>query len=1222
MSMAAIILLFLLIPAGQKIFLSTAIYWFNDYSDYQIVLNNIKGNLLSDFTIEELSLSHRSDGLLYTVKDLSVIWQLQSLFENKIHIEKLNIQSLFIADQKRSSVEIPEKNNQSFSIESLMIPLVIEQLEVNIVKNHKVFVINGNMDLTTQIVHLRLLDSHENTLLNLNTHAAQEKIEFKLSFLEEKPYFLDEIYPLDVAYYPIKSKIMGDFSIKKDGYSLNVISENTEIYQETFQVEGTINIFDDEKFEIQKMNIGYKDGNTIIKGFYENNTLAMTTDILQFPIPAFLHNDVELSKGFLDGNLNIKGNLYDPVVKGSLTYDATLKDAQWSYFAPFKIDNDFSIKEKNLALNTSVELDKKSVLGVTMSTHLADFPAFDIHQPLNVKISVKSKLENLPPILNRIYLENNSNCAFGQDTDSLSNAVYTDVDERYKNSCNEGASQKNLFKINPKDIYSLRGTLKADLVLSGNYPKPDITGNLSIDADLKNFPVPSFEHNDIEIFPGTVDAKILASGNIFNPKINLAMNYKTNLNKNDRFSGSMINANANAIVANKQLNIEMAINANDKPTLEVFAQSDWASLISFNERKALNAKIKIKSSLDNLAQVFNKQSYQVSGILDSDLQILGTYDDPQILGDMRILKGFYHDQNTALFVDNVDIYALIEENHKLILKKCKATINDGKFVAKGYYSSDAQQFDFSLNGASTNLLRFLPISILKGSISAAGNISGTHDKPNMDITAKVENFYIDSDNLLNRALNFKVDLSLKEDMLVAHSILDGYRSKLSDIIFQSSWDDIMNFKADKPLSAKIKSQTDMSAISELLTLDKKQFYGALETDLRFEGSLEEPKLFGSLTINKGGFDDENFEMHLKNIDLKAVANGDKVHIHQLTIQDDAKGKAEFNGVIDLAREDVASIAVNGKLNKMRLFNSDKYQGIVDANLKLDGNILAPRLSGEIDFSELNIKVPDSFQSNIPEINVISKTDFEKSLKQQKRAFEIMLNLGVGIDKRAFIRGKGLDAELGGKLQITGSHTQPIFHGKLQVLKGKYVFLNKKFIITKGNVQVDKEDVYLDFRAESKVSNLTAIVEITGSPEKAKIKVSSIPVLPEDEIIAKLLFGHEIKKLTPIQAVRLASTLSSLNNMQSRGGSLDLLDKTRSLLKFDLLDVNSSDTQPFSIGAGKYLFDKVYVGGQQGATLQDSKLSIQIEATDNITIESSGGPGTSGNDIKIFWKKDY
>lgn len=1169
-SMAVIILLFLLVPAGQKIFLSSAIDFFNDYSDYQIVLNNIKGNLLSDFSIEELSLIHDSDGLLYTVQDLSVIWQLQSLFQNKIHIEKLDIQSLFVAEKKHSPIGGGEKNNRSFSIESLTIPLIIEKLKVKILKNHKTFVIDGDMDLITQIVHLRLSDSHENTLFNLNTHAAQEKIEFKISFFEKKPYFLDEIYPLNVAYYPINSTIIGDFSIKKEGYSLNVVSENTEIYQEQFEIEGALNIFDNERIEIKQLKIGYKDGNTIVSGLYADNTLAMKADILQFPIPAFLYNEVELSKGFLDGALNIEGNLYDPFVKGSITYNAVLKDTQRSYLAPFKIDNNFSIKKKNLVLNANVALDKKTALGVTISTHLVDFPAFDIEQPLNAKILVKSKLENLPSIF----------------------------------------------------TYDLKGTLKADLVLLGNYPKPNITGNLSIDADLKNFSVPSLSHGDLEILPGIADAKILASGNIFNPKINIAINYKTNLNKNVRFAGSMINANANAIVANKQLNIEMAINADDKPALEIFAQSDWASFIALNDSKALNGKIKVKSSLDNLSQVFNKQSHQVSGILDSDLQILGTYENPQILGDIRILKGFYHDQNSSLSIDNVDIYALIEENHKLILKKCKATINDGKFAAKGYYSSDAQQFDFSLNGASATLLRFLPISILKGSVSATGSVSGAHDKPNMDMTAKVENFYIDSDNLLNRALNFNIDLSLKEDVLIAHSVLDGYRSKLSDITFQSSWNDIMHFNADKPFFAKIKSQTDMSAISQLLILDKKKFYGTLETDLRFEGSLENPKLFGSLNISKGGFDDEKFALHLKNIDLNAVANGDKVHLRKLSIQDDAKGRAEFNGVIDLAREDVAGLAINGKLNKMRLFNSDKYQGIVDAHLKLDGHLLAPRLSGEIDFSELNIKVPDSFQSNVPEINVISKVDFEKSLKKQKRAFEIMLNLGVGIDKRAFIRGKGLDAELGGKLQITGSHIQPIFNGKLQVLKGKYAFLNKKFIITKGNVQVDKEDVYLDFRAESKVSNLTAIVEITGSPEKAKIKVSSIPVLPEDEIIAKLLFGHEIKKLTPIQAVRLASTLRSLNNIQSRGGSLDLLDKTRSLLKFDLLDVNSSDKQPFSIGAGKYLFDKVYVGGQQGATLQDSKLSIQIEATDNITIESSGGPGTSGNDIKIFWKKDY
>ena len=31
---------------------------------------------------------------------------------------------------------------------------------------------------------------------------------------------------------------------------------------------------------------------------------------------------------------------------------------------------------------------------------------------------------------------------------------------------------------------------------------------------------------------------------------------------------------------------------------------------------------------------------------------------------------------------------------------------------------------------------------------------------------------------------------------------------------------------------------------------------------------------------------------------------------------------------------------------------------------------------------------------------------------------------------------------------------------------------------------------------------------------------------------------------------------------------------------------------------------------------------KVEVNDHITLESSTGTGTSSNDIKVFWKKDY
>ncbi len=71
-------------------------------------------------------------------------------------------------------------------------------------------------------------------------------------------------------------------------------------------------------------------------------------------------------------------------------------------------------------------------------------------------------------------------------------------------------------------------------------------------------------------------------------------------------------------------------------------------------------------------------------------------------------------------------------------------------------------------------------------------------------------------------------------------------------------------------------------------------------------------------------------------------------------------------------------------------------------------------------------------------------------------------------------------------------------------------------------------------AQTQVLDVTATVKITGLADAPKIELSSTPELPQDEILARLLFGEPASQLTALQVVQIGAALASLSG--GGGGS--------------------------------------------------------------------------------------
>ena len=225
-----------------------------------------------------------------------------------------------------------------------------------------------------------------------------------------------------------------------------------------------------------------------------------------------------------------------------------------------------------------------------------------------------------------------------------------------------------------------------------------------------------------------------------------------------------------------------------------------------------------------------------------------------------------------------------------------------------------------------------------------------------------------------------------------------------------------------------------------------------------------------------------------------------------------------------------------------------------------------------------------------------------------RATPMRLALSIRAPQAVFVRGRGLDAEMSGQLEVGGTPAAPTVTGGLTLRRGDFSLLGRRLAFSRGVVtldNVDSIDPRLDFVASTTVQSTTINVAIGGTSRAPVIGVTSMPTLPPDEAMALLLFGKPASGLSAFELAQAAQGLAELTGHASGSG---MLSRLRTGLGLDRLSVDSGSgpTSPVSLEAGRYVAPGVYVGARQGATGNSSRGVVQVEVLENVKIEGDVG----------------
>jgi len=436
---------------------------------------------------------------------------------------------------------------------------------------------------------------------------------------------------------------------------------------------------------------------------------------------------------------------------------------------------------------------------------------------------------------------------------------------------------------------------------------------------------------------------------------------------------------------------------------------------------------------------------------------------------------------------------------------------------------------------------------------------------------------------------------------------------------------VFELPADGALTGQLDGRIQLARVADLLVLDDQRLGGELSTSLALAGTIAEPTVDGTLEISDGLYENGATGTVLREITLKARADRQRITIDQLSATDGNKGRVRGEGTITLAPADDFGVDARLTMDDAHLLRREDLSATVSGALALAGDADRATLDGEIAIDRAEIGIPEGGGPDIAVLDVQEIGGDRLSEPQDGQAdgsdgFELLLDVTVDIPGQVFVRGRGLESEWQGELQVTGSASSPRITGGLQVRRGHFDFIDQRFELRRGEIGfagASPPEPTIDVEAVAEAEDITAIVRLSGSAGEPKLALDSEPPLPQDEVLSRLLFDREVSEISAAEAASLAIAVNRLRG----GGGFDLLGSTRDLLRLDTLDVGGDSIEEGTVRAGKYVGDDVYLELEKGTAEESGKARVEVEILPNLSLEAETGEDQQSG-VGIKWKFDY
>ena len=573
-------------------------------------------------------------------------------------------------------------------------------------------------------------------------------------------------------------------------------------------------------------------------------------------------------------------------------------------------------------------------------------------------------------------------------------------------------------------------------------------------------------------------------------------------------------------------------------------------------------------------------------------------------------------------------------------------LGGGRLAVRGVIDPVASDLSLELAALPLSLLDALaPGTGLDGTLQARLRLQGAMDAPRIDATYTASNLRLRrKDTALLPALSLQGTGTLNGRQATVDAVLSS--GGATRLVLKGSAT-LPQGAAALTATAALSGVLDVAPFAPLLGNDIRGVAGTLRPNVTVE--IGGGKVGGSGTVDLGGgalaFPESG--LRLSGGEGRLLLQGETLQVQRLVFRTAGNGSVTVGGNLRLGLADGLGLDLTVTSQRALLANRPDLVATVSTDLRVTGSTAsAIDVAGTatVDRADIAIGATQSADFPVIEVREINRPGVPNAAPAaapppgKKRpppppdATPVRLALTIDAPRAVFVRGRGLDAEVGGRLQVSGSPESPSVVGGLTLRRGDFTLGSRRLAFSRGIVtldNVDEIDPRLDFLASTSVQSTTVSIAITGTPRAPAIAVTSVPTLPPDEAMALLIFGKSASSLSGFELVQVAQALAELTG---NSPSDSVFGRLRRGLGLDRLSVGSSGSTSsrstnqsgvgsVSLEAGRYVAPGVYVGARQGATGTSSRGVVEVEVLDNVKVEGDIGADSTGRvGVKMEW--DY
>ena len=561
----------------------------------------------------------------------------------------------------------------------------------------------------------------------------------------------------------------------------------------------------------------------------------------------------------------------------------------------------------------------------------------------------------------------------------------------------------------------------------------------------------------------------------------------------------------------------------------------------------------------------------------------------------------------------------------------KLDIEGGKAAITARMDGDAADLRASLTGVSLGALNEDLSGAFDGEITLQGKgarLTGALDASLRDARARGAGKAV--------SVNSEVKATLNDQILAISATATnagGLKSSLDlNLPVEASAAPLhLAIARQQTMRGRFSADGEIKPLWDLLVGGERSVSGVVSMAGTIGGSLADPRLEGRAELSRGAFEDGVIGLRLENLSVVAVLSDNAIDVSRFSATDNRVGKnaggepgqLSGGGRISLLRDGVSTFRVN--LKDFRLIENDAVTAIASGdttiNRAADGKV---QVSGALTIDRATVAAnPPTPRGVVPmDVKEINRPDDGEAevLAEPTRGLVIALDVSLKAARGIFVEGRGLDAELSLDAHVGGTTAHPVLDGVARIVRGEYDFAGKRFEFDqRGAVYLaaTPERIRLDLTATRDDPALTAVIRVRGTAAKPEITLTSSPVLPNDEVLSRILFGSSASQLSPLEAAQLASALAAL----AGGGGFDVIGNLKNFAGLDrLVFAGGGAAGAMTVAGGKYLTDDVYIeiigGGRDGPAAQ-----VEWRVKRNLSIISRL-QGEGGGKLSVRWRRDY